>query len=328
MASVRTIGRSTTGRAAARATGAAGALACAVLLLAACSSGGGGGGAPTPARLADRGVAASPAPVPTPTAPPYGSVLVKWINPLNTALAKLPPSGDLTAFGAALEEVRSAAASAGSGLELADEPPGVSTAHRQVLVALDSLVEHITKVQADIEDRSLCATGSALASFGQADALVTLPTALQSLAAAGYPSTLTVPQTGTLQQRALDNGTLVREGGRDGEGELTIENGGSSDAVLSLALDGKSVHSIYVGQGKNATLKGIEDGTYTVYFAGGTDWDPGTKAFTRNCGFSKFDDTMAFETGRTYTTWTLTLQPTVGGNATTSDVPEGSYPLP
>ncbi len=304
---------------------AVGVLVCAALLLTACSSGTPGAGrAPGRATLA----APSPSPTPTSTTPPYGPVLARWINALNTALAELPPSGDLTAFDAALEEVRTAASSAGSNLEPAEEPPAVATAHRQVLVALDALAEHIEKVQSGIHDRSLCATSSALATFGQAEALTTLPAALRTLAAAGYPATLAVPQTGQLQQRSLDNGTLVREGGRDGEGELTIENGGGSDAVLSLALDGRSVHSIYVGKGATTTLKGIEDGTYTVYFAGGTDWDSGTKAFTQDCDFSRFDDTMAFETGRTYTTWTLTLQATAGGNATTSDVPEGSYPLP
>ena len=306
----------------------AGLLACAVVLLAACSSGG-GSAQPPPASTVVVTPSASPTPRPTPTTPPYGPILAEAIAPLDAALAKLPESGDLTAFGAALEDVRARATSGSAELEDAVEPAAASTAHRQLLVALDALAEHITKVQGEISHRTLCAGSAALARFGQGEALTTLPAALQALAAAGYPATLTVPKTGELQQRSLDNGTLVREGSRDGEGELTIDNGdGGSDAVVSLAKGGKSVHSVFIAKGKTAKVKGIEDGTYDIYFAGGVDWDSSTKAFTQNCDFSKFDDTMTFETTSTYTTWEITLQAAVGGNATTSDVPEGSYPLP
>ena len=306
----------------------AGLLACAVLLLAACSSSGGSAGPPARTVFVTPSESPSPVPVPTPTTPPYGPILAKAIAPLDAALARLPETGDLTAFGAALEDVRARATSGSLELERAQEPAAVSTTHRQLLVALDALAEHVTKVQGEISHRSICASSAALARFGQAEALTTLPAALQALATAGYPATLTVPKTGELQQRSLDNGTLVREGSRDGEGELTIDNGGGGDAVVSLSKGGKSVHSVYIAKGKTAKVKGIEDGTYDIYFAGGTDWDSTTKAFTQNCDFSKFDDTMTFETTSTYTTWEITLQAAVGGNATTSDVPEGSYPLP
>ncbi|MFE2916077.1 hypothetical protein [Kitasatospora indigofera] len=315
-----------------RALAAASLLAAGALVLAGCSGGSTGSG-PGAGRTAAAPPVSTPPPVPTPTPTPYGPVLAKWIGPLDVELAKLPQAADLIALGAALKEVGSKAVLAGAGLKLATEPAAASAAHRQLLVALDALSDHIDTVQDEIHSGKYCATGSALARFGQAEALTTIPAALAALAAAGYPATLTVPATGQLQQRALDNGTMVREGSLDGRGELSIENGGSGDAVLSLAKDGKSVHSIYVGKGQTARFKGIEDGTYEVFFAGGSDWDPATKAFTQGCDFSKFDEPLEFKTTRTsseirWSTWTLSLQAVVGGNARTTDVPAGSYPQP
>ncbi|GGV16464.1 hypothetical protein GCM10010495_33470 [Kitasatospora herbaricolor] len=315
-----------------RALAAAALLASAALVLAGCSGGSTGSG-PGAVRTAAAPPSATPPPVPTPTPTPYGPVLARWIGPLDVELAKLPQAADLIALGAALKEVSSKAVLAGAGLNMATEPTAVSAAHGQLVAALKALSAHIDTVQEEIHSGKYCATGSALARFGQAEALTTIPAALATLAAAGYPASLTVPPTGQLQQRALDNGAMVREGSLDGRGELSIENGGSGDAVLSLAKDGKSVHSIYVGKGQTAKFKGIEDGTYEVFFAGGSDWDPAAKAFTQDCDFSKFDEPLDFKTTRTsseirWSTWTLSLQAVVGGNARTTDVPAGSYPLP
>ncbi|MCX5213673.1 hypothetical protein OG689_31135 [Kitasatospora sp. NBC_00240] len=319
-------------RSTSRVLAAAALLASAALVLAGCS-GGSTGSASDAGRTTAAPRTSTPPPVPTPTPTPYGPVLAKWIGPLDVELAKLPQAADLIALGAGLKAVGSRAVLAGTGLKLATAPAAASAAHRQLLVALAALSDHVDTVQEEIHRGKFCATSSALARFGQAEALTTIPAALATLAAAGYPATLTVPPTGQLQERVLDNGTMVREGGLDGRGELSIENGGSGDAVLSLAKDGKSVHSIYVGKGQTAKFKGIEDGTYEVFFAGGSDWDSATKAFTQNCDFSKFDEPLDFKTTRTsseirWSTWTLSLQAVAGGNARTTDVPADSYPQP
>ncbi|MGW4897683.1 hypothetical protein ACWEQL_36365 [Kitasatospora sp. NPDC004240] len=310
-----------------------GAAAAAALLLAACSGGGGSAfpdrerteaapppssGSATPTRTA----------TPTPTAPPYGPVLTRWIDPVNTALAKLSASAGLDAFSTALQEVATAANSASTGLTAAREPATVSTARRQLVTALGQLATDLDQVRGDIRRKNLCATSAALATVGRSEGLKGVPAALQQMTAAGYPTTFTVPQTGELQTRGLANGYVIRKGSLNGEGTLTVSNGGSADAVVSLAKGGKAVHSMYIGKGQKAHVDGIEDGVYEVYFSGGVDWDPTLKAFTRNCDFSKFEDTMEYTTGRTRTTWTITLQPTAGGNAKTTDVPEAQFPQP
>src|SRR3712207_7510291 len=44
------------------------------------------------------------------------------------------------------------------------------------------------------------------------------------------------------------------------------------------------------------TLFRSRDGTYRIYTASGQDWNTAKKGFTRDCSFSKFDDTFKFTT--------------------------------
>lgn len=302
-----------------------GAVAGAALLLAACSGGGGGTGGAEPPPVP---TATTPTRTPTPTQPPYGPVLVKWIDPVNAALAKLTPSAGLDAFSTALQEAATAADSAGTGLAAAREPATVATARRQLVVGLTQLSSDLEKVRSEIRRKEVCATSAALARVGQSEGLKSVPAALQQLTAAGYPTTFTVPQAGALQTRSLENGTMVREGRLNGEGTFNVDNGGSNDAVVTLAKDGKSVHTVFVVKGKKASVEGVEDGSYEVYYSGGVDWDPGLKTFTQSCNFRKFQDTLAFTTGKTRTSWSITLKPVAGGNAKTSDVPDAEFPQP
>jgi hypothetical protein len=78
------------------------------------------------------------------------------------------------------------------------------------------------------------------------------------------------------------------------------------------------------GKGKH-TVKGIKAGTYQVYTASGVDWDAKKKGFTRDCGFSKFEDDFKFDSAGVR--WTITLEQVVGGNASTADVDPGEFPV-
>ncbi|MGH3836839.1 MAG: hypothetical protein ACRDSF_14250, partial [Pseudonocardiaceae bacterium] len=67
------------------------------------------------------------------------------------------------------------------------------------------------------------------------------------------------------QDRRLDNGQFVRAGSLTGRGELTIDNGGDQDAVVSLAMNKSPAFSVYVRNGSKYTVKGIRDGTYEIF---------------------------------------------------------------
>ncbi|MEV6978519.1 hypothetical protein [Kitasatospora sp. NPDC093806] len=317
------------------------------LLLAACSSSGSGstasgssssgGPATTPAAStsSDGGFSALPAPTYTPTPtpvytpPPYGPVLAGYVDPVGVALGKINPAANMTNFMIGLQEAATAANSASQSIGRTTAPATVGTAQRQLVTALSQLATDLTKVRSDIKAKAFCTTGSAYAQVGLSEGLKGVPAALAQMTAAGYATNFTVPQTPQQQTRSLANDTLIRKGRLRGSGVLKVDNSaGSTDSVVSLVLSGKPVHSLYVGKGKEASIEGVEDGTYEVYFSDGVDWDSSLKMFTQNCGYTKFDDTLAFETGRTYTSWSITLTAKVGGNAKTSDVPEDTFPQP
>ncbi|MFD3508832.1 hypothetical protein [Nocardia sp. NPDC058666] len=138
-----------------------------------------------------------------------------------------------------------------------------------------------------------------------------------SSSTASTPQSLVIPEVPSLLDRRGENGEVVQQNGLNGAGTLKIENGNSSDvAVVVTNGDPKNPQAtIYVQGNSNATLSGI-DGTYYVYMKSGKDWDQATLGFTRNRDFSKFDDSFDGDSD-----WTITLQPSVGGNASTSDVP-------
>lgn len=158
------------------------------------------------------------------------------------------------------------------------------------------------------------------------EGLASVRDASQALAAEGGLQNQQVEQ-----DRRLDNGQFVRAGSRTGRGELTIDNGGDQDAVVSLAMNKNPSFSVYVRNGSKYTVKGIRDGTYETFFTTGVDWDPQNRTFTRDRTFQRFDDTLNFTTTKTATeirwsTWTITLHSVIGGTANTSEVNPNDFP--
>jgi hypothetical protein len=130
------------------------------------------------------------------------------------------------------------------------------------------------------------------------------------------------------KNRRLATGTYVKRPGNRGLGHLEIQNG-AGDTTISLVPTGskKATLTVYVRSKGKFTATGVRDGSYKVYSASGTDYDSAKKGFTRNCGFTKFDDTFKFTTTSTSSTiWQIKLTPVVGGNASTTDVDPGSFP--
>ncbi|MDH6139479.1 MULTISPECIES: hypothetical protein [Kitasatospora] len=296
----------------------------AVLLVTSCSSTPG----PPPKHSGNGGDAIGTITSPSPD--PYGATLTTYVGPVNDALAKVASAGSMDDLRTALSNLETAAKSGATGLQGASVPPAVSVDNGQLATALTTLGGNAGEVQTDMGDDKVCATSSALAEVGGMQGLKDIQSALQTISGSGYSFTFTVPQTPAAQHRALDNGTAVRQGQNDGSGQLTVDNGnGDVDAVLTLSQNGQAAYSFYVQKGQTAKMNGLRDGHYDIYFAGGGDWDSGTKKFTQNCSYTKFDQGADFTTtDTTYSTLTLTLKATLGGNATTSDVPPGQYPQP
>jgi curved DNA-binding protein CbpA len=111
----------------------------------------------------------------------------------------------------------------------------------------------------------------------------------------------------------------------NGLGELTVENGTGYDAVVLLVElnTEKTIRNFYVTAGNTFTEPRIAPGLYTIYFVTGTYWNPELKAFNSSANYSQFGRNVEFSekpdqvSGKIkYSTYKITLQPVVDGNAT------------
>ncbi len=171
-----------------------------------------------------------------------------------------------------------------------------------------------------------------------ASPLKTLPSLLSSPSSVPLTSApqMAKQPIAVLKHRSLPSSTVLTSPARRGRGSLQVANGTSSDAYLKLvnSVSPKLVAAFYIKSDSTFILKGIPDGEYQVLFVSGEDWDAKTRIFTRNASFTQFDRSLNFvttsQTNRRgiytrHTRYKLTLNPIVGGNATTSAIDEQQF---
>lgn len=270
---------------------------------------------------------------PTPTVDPadYQADVAAAVKPLATALAAIPAGKGLPGVDKQLTQATTAANDAITTLQTIRPPDNATAQHTALVESLNQLVTDLSGVQDSVGNKELCAPSSVLSSLGGLDSFTQLPAAVKGLGSVGITVDLAVPKTPKVQNRRLGNGNFVRPGNRSGRGRLEIDNGTESDTVITLAKGRSAAFTVYVRSGSEFTVKGVRDGSYTIYYSVGEDWDAKSGSFTRNCGFKKFDDTAVFKTiyGGGYVQTTVQqigLQPSIGGNATTSDVDPSEIP--
>ena len=132
-----------------------------------------------------------------------------------------------------------------------------------------------------------------------------------------FGATLPDPGPEPEAKRPSSGKILVRDG-EAGTGRLKITNGTAEDVAISVVTDGQPPGTphvmMYIQAGKTATISRI-GGAYHVYFKSGTDWNPTRRQFSADCSFQKFDQAFGRNQG-----WQINLEPTVGGNAKTTEV--------
>jgi hypothetical protein len=178
-------------------------------------------------------------------------------------------------------------------------PEDVRAEHSELVQGFKQLNADLGGLRDAVEGRELCTASVVMARIGKAEGLGAVRDASKVLAAKGggqgYKVSLVAPPPQGQPGRP-SNGQFVRQGSRTGRGELTIDNGAGQDAVITLAVGKRPTFAVYVRKGAKHTVTGIQDGTYHVFFTSGTDWDRKTRAFSRNCSFDRFDESMKFET--------------------------------
>ncbi|MFF1815769.1 hypothetical protein ACFVWG_00645 [Kribbella sp. NPDC058245] len=132
-----------------------------------------------------------------------------------------------------------------------------------------------------------------------------------------FGSTLPNPGAAPKPERPENGETLVRHG-ETGIGRLSITNGTSKDVAISVVTDGKPPRDphvmTYIRAGKAAAITRI-GGAYHLYYKSGAEWSSDRRQFGSGCSFQKFD--QAFGPDKS---WKINLEPTVTGNAATSEV--------
>lgn len=131
---------------------------------------------------------------------------------------------------------------------------------------------------------------------------------------------ITRPATGTLLVKAANGGYC----------SVTISNGNEDEDGLfifsSTSNPSKPLLMVYVRAGEKTKKIKIKNGTYSIYYSVGTDFDIGSKQFLTDAYFRKFDQTMPCSGSRSrWTDYTLEIYAT-SGNASTSPVDEDDFP--
>ncbi|OJF11885.1 hypothetical protein BG844_23685 [Couchioplanes caeruleus subsp. caeruleus] len=258
----------------------------------------------------------------------YAQLLAASDNAIRVPFAKLN-TGDPAAFARAAQAAAPVIHAEAGKLRATEPPAGAQSVHAQLTHQLDSLGDMVEDTAGAKQE---CPAASPFATVLRSGWAGGLRENARKLAAADttYKFGTFLPAAPKEQKRRLKNGTFVKQSGAGGLGHLKIKNGASDTTISLVPSKGtkpKPVFTVYVRGGGTYTAKGIQDGTYRIYTASGEDWNADKKGFTRDCAYSKFDDTFKFTTTASSTSiWTITLTPVVGGNASTSDVDPSTFP--
>ncbi|MBF8192940.1 hypothetical protein ITP53_46150 [Nonomuraea sp. K274] len=225
------------------------------------------------------------------------------------------------------EEALSGAADA---LAAITPPDAVRAQHDTYVSSLRDLATELGSTAGKVGARDLCTSSAVLTDLD--DRLAALDEAGEALQSAGdFPADVVDVKAADRRTRRLSNGSFIRQGTLNGRSSLEIDNGGASDAVITVMRGGSKAFSVYVRKKTKFKVKGVRDGNYKIYFTHGVDWDAKSRAFTRDCSFERFQKTVTFKTTFTATQirwhdWRITLHAISGGNARTSQVDPEDFP--
>lgn len=263
----------------------------------------------------------SPAPL---ASADYQAALTKFDEAVRPVLDKAHAAGSNADFGTAQQELVAALDAQSTVLGALVPPTAVASAHASLTTGLGIASTGVRGVTLAAEAPNRC--GITVPALPEAKKAVDQQvrelgqTYFAPLTGLGFQVGSFVPPPAAaevLEERRAANGdVVVRNGGR-GPGTLDINNGTAGDIAVSVVSGDPSNPQVmvYVQGSSNASVSGIS-GDYEVYFKSGTDWDSGRNGFTRDCSYEKFDDLFTGDSD-----WSIDLQATPAGNASTSDVP-------
>ncbi|MGC4937484.1 hypothetical protein [Kribbella sp. DT2] len=283
---------------------------------------------PSPSAVTTTPTPSAPAPPPPPPSKPAGPLtgaqyqanLAKLDQQIATDLRGLTGAKSADNLADAMDALAESLNSTAAELALLKVQPNIAAAHKTLQTRLRAAASSLTGPQSDDVDTNAKCGGVVYTSQNVQRKLRTdLTGAIAPLGRFGLKFGTTLPNLGPepAEQRPSNGDVLLRSGAR-GSGRLQVTNGTTEDVAIAIVTDGKPPSKphllVYVQAKKTATISRI-GGKYHVYFKSGTDWNPKRRQFSAGCSFSKFDEGFGRNEG-----WKIDLQPTVLGNASTSDV--------
>ncbi|WP_090936842.1 hypothetical protein [Nonomuraea jiangxiensis] len=275
------------------------------------------------------GASARPSPAAL-TAEAYKSELDSRHKSMAGAISALANAGGLKALNQRVDRAERALTGAADALGALTPPEAVRAQHDAYVTSLRDFADELGTTAGKVGARELCTSSAVLTDLD--DRLDELDKAGEALQDAGdYPADVVDVSARSKQTRRLSNGSFVRRGTLNGRSSLEIDNGGPRDAVVTVVRGGSKVFSVYVRKKAKFRVRGVRDGTYKVFFTQGVDWDGKRRAFTRQCSFERFQESVTFKTTFSATQirwhdWRITLHSITGGNARTSPVDPDDFP--
>jgi hypothetical protein len=129
------------------------------------------------------------------------------------------------------------------------------------------------------------------------------------------------------EYNSLPTGTRIEGCVGAGHGELKADNGTTEDAVVRLSevATDRTVCWFSVQAHSTARMKHIPQGTYTLAFTTGLNWNESDDVFTWHPSYDQFDRVFEFNEQRDservqYKTISVTLNPVLFGNVRTKTI--------
>jgi len=256
----------------------------------------------------------------------YQDLLDSGSAAVKEALAETRGAGSADTVSKRLQASATELTEVSGELQAATVPEAVQSAHAATVAALTDLANEFAATAGSVEASEVCTAPAALATLTRTSAVRDLRAAASDLRASGFKVAGLAPRRQPTPSVKLKSGMVLARKGGTGPGELVIRNGGARDGVVKIVAGGNRT-TVHIRRKATATVTGIADGTYRVFFAGGSSWDGKLNSFNRHCSFNAFDREMKFPFGGgQYTRYTITLSAVRGGNARTSSVDPADFP--
>ena len=279
-------------------------------------------------------VAAPPAsPMPSPATPDgYQALLSQTNAQLSAALAAVGRAPTLAVLDQSVLSAAGVASAASERLTSSGPVPAtVSGDNTALAIGLRQFGRELAYLSQQIDLHAICAGPVALTAISTAPSMPGLRAVATSLGTIrgdrpAYRWGGALPAAANSVEHRLRSGQILvdRRAGAAGDGVLKVRDQGTKDGVVLLAKGGALVVSMAVNAGQSATLNGVPDGDYDLFYTVGRDWNGPLATFSRHCEFHRFTTPTSFSTsavpgGSAYTVQSIVLD--TGTDGTNPDSP-------